>query len=290
MYVCIVCPIVVAGRAGVRSCVVSYGPETLRADDGGMFALRLVQAKRDGGDATSSSSSELPENELIDSNLALLQVALPNQIRVSQVYENGGEIISGYGYLKIRAPGGYVPVYSVVINVITSNTPMMYIRHSRVLSSSSMETTVADMSAMMMMMMMMMCVMVRRYVVNARVGARRDPFELVGITCRDVKRQTVFYTSLLNAEADVVAGRKGKRENQFRYDARSHSAYHRHATRFVLVKCQFGSNSDAVYVCGHACTYCHPSLHRKSASTSGIGAHHVEHGRCRRQCFSPAPA
>ena len=102
-----VCVCVTLILAGVRSCVISYGPETLRADDGGMFALKLVQAKRSSGDGVSSSSAS-PMNESIGSNLAFLQVALPNQIRVSQGYENGGELLSGYGFLEIRAPGGYV--------------------------------------------------------------------------------------------------------------------------------------------------------------------------------------
>ena len=41
-----------------------------------------------------------------------------------------------------------------------------------------------------------------------------------------------------------------------------HTLWYRHATRFVLVKCQFGSNSDAVCVCGHVYTYCHRSCAR----------------------------
>ena len=110
---------------------------------------------------------------------------------------------------------------------------------------------------------MVMCVMVRRYVVNARVGARRDPFELVGITCRDARRQTVFYTSLLNAEADVVAGRKGKREDQFRYDARIESAHTNDtSTRRDASLCgtRSSSNSDAVYIYVWICIYVSPPL------------------------------
>ena len=99
-------------HAGVRSCIVSYGPETLRADDGGMFALKLIEAARDGSKTASSSGSSVDApagagSQATMGNLAFLQVALPNQIRISQVYENGGELITGYGYLSIRAPGGY---------------------------------------------------------------------------------------------------------------------------------------------------------------------------------------
>ena len=144
---------------GARSCFVGYGPESLLADDGGMFALEIAErpGAAAGGPAAGEGGPAAGEGGA--RGLAYFQVAVPNQVRVSQIYETGGELLSGYGFLRVRAPSGYI--------------------------------------------------------VNARVGSRRDPFELVALACDDVKRMTVFYTSLLSADAAVVAGRKEEREDVF---------------------------------------------------------------------------
>lgn len=76
---------------GARTQFVGYGPESLQQDDGGMFALELVE----GAD----------ENE-VGTAFGYLQLALPNMLRVSRIVESGGDIEYSYGYFEIRAPSG----------------------------------------------------------------------------------------------------------------------------------------------------------------------------------------
>merc|ERR1712003_364148 len=82
---------------GAKQAFVSYGPETLTADNGGMFALELI---------------ENPNVSKEDNAGQYFQLALPNSLRVNRLYNAGGEITFGYGYFEIDAPGGYkVVVY-----------------------------------------------------------------------------------------------------------------------------------------------------------------------------------
>jgi catechol 2,3-dioxygenase-like lactoylglutathione lyase family enzyme len=76
---------------GTKQAFVSFGPETLKADNGGMFALELIEKK---------GSKQ-------DNSGQFFQFALPNSLRVNRLYEAGGEITFGYGYFEIDAPDGY---------------------------------------------------------------------------------------------------------------------------------------------------------------------------------------
>lgn len=81
---------------GVKQAFVSYGPETLTADNGGMFALELIENKESKQDNSGQ----------------YFQFALSNSLRVNRLYNAGGEITFGYGYFEINAPDGYkVVVY-----------------------------------------------------------------------------------------------------------------------------------------------------------------------------------
>ena len=89
---------VVRGSPEEGACAVGYAPESLAQEDGGGFALELTGVppglERPGGARGGGGA------------LAFLQVALPNMISMSKVDEAGGEILSGYGWLRIRSPGG----------------------------------------------------------------------------------------------------------------------------------------------------------------------------------------
>ena len=84
------------GSGPGRQAFVSYGPETLVAENGGNFALELVENP----------------NTQVDNSGQYFQFALSNSLRVNRLYNSGGEITFGYGYFEIVAPDGYkVVVY-----------------------------------------------------------------------------------------------------------------------------------------------------------------------------------
>lgn len=87
---------VVRGSPAGGSCALAYAPESLAQEDGGGFALELsgVPAGLERPGAGGGGG------------LAFLQIALPNMISMSKVDAAGGEILSGYGWLRIRSPGG----------------------------------------------------------------------------------------------------------------------------------------------------------------------------------------
>ena len=58
---------------------MSYGPETLSAENGGMFALELVENP----------------NSQQDNSGQYFQFALSNSLRVNRLYNAGGEITFG---------------------------------------------------------------------------------------------------------------------------------------------------------------------------------------------------
>eukprot|EP00965_Chrysotila_dentata_P067238 2225273-Pleurochrysis_carterae.AAC.1 len=78
---------------GANMTVMSFGPETLRRDDGGKFAIELVEAGQGVRGA--------PESQVFQ----YVQLGMP-VFRLSQVMANGGEIVSAYGWTNLVAPGG----------------------------------------------------------------------------------------------------------------------------------------------------------------------------------------
>ena len=89
---------VVRGSPEAGACAVGFAPESLEQEDGGGFALELAGVppglERPGGARGGGGA------------LAFLQIAVPNMISMSKVDEAGGEILSGYGWLRMRSPGG----------------------------------------------------------------------------------------------------------------------------------------------------------------------------------------
>jgi len=83
---------------GKRVVFVSFGPETLNVGDGGMFSLELTE------------NPSLPAE--VESRSFFFQICQTNAVRVSKLYNAGGEIVSGYGWFDILAPEGHkVRVY-----------------------------------------------------------------------------------------------------------------------------------------------------------------------------------
>ena len=88
----------VEGQQGGGRCVVfAYGQETLTADDGGKAGVELREA--------SSTPSGGKRN--LGNGLDYVSVAVPYGIRVSRIYESGGELVYGFGYFDVRSPSGY---------------------------------------------------------------------------------------------------------------------------------------------------------------------------------------
>ena len=72
---------------------VGFGPQSLNKEDGGKFALELVE------------SPGVTPAYLENSVVQYLQLGI-SVFRLSQVYANGGEIESAYGWSSVTAPGG----------------------------------------------------------------------------------------------------------------------------------------------------------------------------------------
>ncbi|KAK3234350.1 hypothetical protein CYMTET_55396 [Cymbomonas tetramitiformis] len=122
---------------GLRTVFVSYGPETLKAENGGNFALELVESPSPSQPAWLSTAPQL----------AYIQLAIGN-VRFRNIVDSGAEIVYSYGYLEIIAPGGLL--------------------------------------------------------VKQRVGARRDPIELLAFDVPDVEKASKFYQSTIGMTAEVV--------------------------------------------------------------------------------------
>lgn len=79
--------------------VVAFGPPALDGEDeGGFFAIELRPR--------SPSSEERSSAALDGVRLSFVQLATPSLIRISRVYDSGGELIDGYGYYGLKSPGG----------------------------------------------------------------------------------------------------------------------------------------------------------------------------------------
>jgi len=81
------------GPDGRNVTRIGYGPQTLRAEAGAKFALELVEAPR-GGDLR-------PETSVVQ----YLQLGVPT-LRLSQLMNSGGDVVSAYGWTEVVAPGG----------------------------------------------------------------------------------------------------------------------------------------------------------------------------------------
>lgn len=92
-----------SSRVGDADAIlVGYGSDSLGSDDGGKFALELVQAT-----AAAPAPAPLGAAESAGANGALLfvQLRVPN-VRISGLIDSGGVIESAYGFVEVTAPGG----------------------------------------------------------------------------------------------------------------------------------------------------------------------------------------
>ena len=84
------------GDGAKRVATLAYGQTSLNADDGGKAAVEIRQA---------------PEGAMgsVGNVLSYVAVTVPFGLRVSQIYESGGELVYGFGFFDMRSPGG-IPV------------------------------------------------------------------------------------------------------------------------------------------------------------------------------------
>jgi hypothetical protein len=88
---------------------LAYGRETLNEDDGGKASIEIYPL-----DSSSSSNSGVNDsNTNVVEKLKYIQCTVPFGIRVSRVYEAGGELLYGFGYFDLRSPNG-IPVIASV--------------------------------------------------------------------------------------------------------------------------------------------------------------------------------
>lgn len=83
------------GSGAERVATLAYGQSSLNADDGGKGVIEIRQAVGDVSD--------------VGNVLSYVAVTVPFGLRVSQIYESGGELLYGFGFFDMRSPGG-IPV------------------------------------------------------------------------------------------------------------------------------------------------------------------------------------
>ena len=85
---------------------LAYGRETLNEDDGGKASIEIHPLD-------SSLNNGANDSNNVVEKLKYIQCTVPFGIRVSRVYEAGGELLYGFGYFDLRSPNG-VPVIASV--------------------------------------------------------------------------------------------------------------------------------------------------------------------------------
>jgi len=103
----------------VAGVVLAFGQESLSADDGGKGGVELRKASSAiASSETSSATSSSTANRAAAANafgapsggvgsLAYVSLSVPYGVRVSRIYEAGGELVYGFGYFDVRSPSGY---------------------------------------------------------------------------------------------------------------------------------------------------------------------------------------
>jgi catechol 2,3-dioxygenase-like lactoylglutathione lyase family enzyme len=85
-----------AGSGESRTVTLAYGQTSLSVDDGGKAEVVITQA--------------LPGvNPEVGNVLSYVAVTVPFGLRVSQIYDSGGELLYGFGFFDMRSPNG-IPV------------------------------------------------------------------------------------------------------------------------------------------------------------------------------------
>ena len=162
---------------GTKQAFVSFGPETFKADNGGMFALELIEKK----DSKQDNSGQF------------FQFALSNSLRVNRLYEAGGEITFGYGYFEIDAPDGYKVVAYIGKRRSLSALPVQRGLHikSNLIKSSKTEPFFFFFSF-----------LPSAYSILILPDRRRDPFDLIGVYVDDVEAAAAYYQNVFGMKAD----------------------------------------------------------------------------------------
>ena len=85
------------GSGDERVTTLAYGQISLSEDDGGKATVEIRQA---------TSGADVVD---VGNVLSYVAVTVPFGLRVSQIYESGGELLYGFGFFDMRSPGG-IPV------------------------------------------------------------------------------------------------------------------------------------------------------------------------------------
>ena len=93
----------------VAGVVLAFGQESLSADDGGKGGVELRKASSaiassSANRAAAANTSGAPSGV---GSLAYVSLSVPYGVRVSRIYEAGGELVYGFGYFDVRSPSGY---------------------------------------------------------------------------------------------------------------------------------------------------------------------------------------
>ena len=104
----------------VAGVVLAFGQESLSADDGGKGGSSqegVFQCDRvGGGDVVGDIVGGIGDAVVVggertkafeSSSLAYVSLSVPYGVRVSRIYEAGGELVYGFGYFDVRSPSGY---------------------------------------------------------------------------------------------------------------------------------------------------------------------------------------
>ena len=93
------------------SVVLAFGQEFLDADDGGKAAVELRRRPEGAPKAR------------VGNGLSYVSLNVPYGVRVSRIYESGGELVYGFGYFDVRSPSGY----AVRASVAARRDPVEYV-------------------------------------------------------------------------------------------------------------------------------------------------------------------
>ncbi len=108
---------------------LAFGQEVLTAQEGGKAAIELVKKGDAGvGGATDQPTQPNRSGRQPQPSLAYVSLSVRYGVRVSRIYEAGGELVYGFGYFDVRSPSGYAvrarvasrrdPVELVALNVV----------------------------------------------------------------------------------------------------------------------------------------------------------------------------
>ena len=102
-----------AGGGKPKAAFLAFGQETLDADDGAKAGVE-IRARGGGGNGAPG---------VVGTGLAYVSLSVPFGVRVSRIYEAGGELVYGFGYFDCKSPSGY----RVRARVAARRDPLEYV-------------------------------------------------------------------------------------------------------------------------------------------------------------------